>query len=162
MRLPFGALALMLAMGYIAVDLNFDALANTEPAKSMTYYHVQHHTPPPASLIIPAAILVALLDTLYSLLVVRDARELLFLVLGSYVLYLFIGIVKPSMETMSGASLDDVDEYIPQLEAIRDAHLYMCPTVAAMLLCTVYTHMISPPSSSSSSSASSKHKKKHK
>ena len=103
MRLPLAGMALMFVLGVIAVDMNFDAEVTANPLAPLTYYKVQQSAPPPSSLLIPIAIVAACSDTLYSLFVLRDVRELGFLVLGSYVLYLFVGIIIPSLKIVIDA-----------------------------------------------------------
>eukprot|EP01147_Barroeca_monosierra_P005589 gene5589-7229_t len=151
-RIPIAGLSLMVVMGIVLVDMNFDAVLQSVPETTHRYYEVQQGIPPPASLIIPTIILVALLDVLYSMLFLRDWRELFFLSLGCYILYLFVGIIIPSLQLLSSGSYQDPIEYVPILETVRDAHRYMCPTLALLVCLNVYTHVMSPVSSPPSKS----------
>ena len=149
-------MALMFVLGVIAVDMNFDAEVTANPLAPLTYYKVQQSAPPPSSLLIPIAIVAACSDTLYSLFVLRDVRELGFLVLGSYVLYLFVGIIIPSLKIVIDADAGDVEEVTPTLETIGDAHRYMCPTVLFMVLLHLWTHVFQPPNTKAGASSKAK------
>ncbi|EGD83278.1 hypothetical protein PTSG_13207 [Salpingoeca rosetta] len=154
MRAPIAGFGIALLQGVTAVALNFDLIRHAEPATTAAYYRVQQTLPLPASLVIPLAVLTTYADTLYSLFVLRDLREALFLIPGSYAMYLFAGVIKPAMATVASAATEaDVSA---ALDTIYDAHVHLLPSAICMFLLHIYTHIISPPP------AKNKHTKKHK
>eukprot|EP00055_Hartaetosiga_balthica_P003836 m.9138 g.9138 ORF g.9138 m.9138 type:complete len:158 (+) comp3371_c0_seq1:55-528(+) len=145
-RIPIAAFAFMFVLGVVFVDMCHDDQQDKDLQATLNYYTVMTQLKPPLAFGIPLAIVIALVDTIFSAFKFRDTRESGILILGCYVLYLYVGVVQGAFDqTDFNAPLEDNDNRTALFNTVRFAHIYMLPTLLVMTALNIWTHVICPP-----------------
>ena len=126
---PFGALALMILVGILLVDIQIDSHASHEVA--LAYYRTTQ-IPYPLGLALLGTMAVAALD-LIIMTIVRPSRiDIISSILAGYLLYLYVGAIQPQLQQ---AVQDGASDFIIKeaLATLKEVHLHMLPTIVILM-----------------------------
>eukprot|EP00049_Salpingoeca_infusionum_P018368 m.356952 g.356952 ORF g.356952 m.356952 type:complete len:155 (-) comp17671_c0_seq1:337-801(-) len=145
-QLPLGALASAMLLGVVTMDLMHDFVGTEDPTAVQQYYQVTTAPKAPLHLAIPVGIVLCAIDMLYVLLVQRNMREAVVGLLGGYLLYLYVGIIIPSLDFFVGKELND--EGKEAMARVANGHKQLFVLLVLMIAASLWSRNKSCPAPS--------------